>query len=227
MPDSAPEELPGEASRDAQCPPHTAAEAAIGAPPRGVRPCGSPSRAEVIGVVLLGVSLLAIAVSLRAAQPGVIDLPWYVCPAAAGGIYVIAALLMAGWDARALIVLALLAAAHVVDAFVIGCAFSSSLPGRAPATLPDALYEGLSAYPPAVVLEVAFVLPLVSLLATPWLNRGPTAPVPGEDAVRRPVTPDPPVLRPLSPQDGAAGGPGTVSSVASLDGEEGEHGEPG
>lgn len=129
-----------------------------------------PSRSELTGVLLLGIALFVLALSLRGVQPGVLALPDYACPAGAAGLYAIAALLLAGFRVQALIVLGLMWSGHVVYAFLMGCAFAMLVNGGPPSAL-DALHEGLSAYPPAVLLQVTFVIPAVSVLAWPWLPR--------------------------------------------------------
>lgn len=135
-----------------------------------------PSRPEIIGIALLGIALLLLAISLRATQPGLLSLPPYACPAGAAAVYLVAALLLAGFNIQWPIVFILMAAAHVIYAFIMGCAFAS-LAGEPPQLSPEPLLEGLAAYPPATLLQIAFVLPLVSVLAWPWLPRA--AGVPG------------------------------------------------
>lgn len=123
-----------------------------------------------MGVLLLGIALFVLALSLRSMQPGLIALPAYVCPVVAAGLYVFAALLLAGFRVQALLVLGLMWSGHVVYAFLMGGAFVV-LVNDGPASALDALHEGLSAYPPAVLLQVAFLAPAVSVLAWPWLPR--------------------------------------------------------
>ena len=134
-------------------------------------------RPEVMGTLLLGVALFLLALSLRDLQPGLLpDLPAYAAPAGAGVLYVAAALALAGLRLRALLALVLMLAAHVLYAFLMGCAFSlaSAAGGAAGTTVVDALLEGLTGHPPAVLLQVAFVVPLVAVLAAPWLPRAGT-----------------------------------------------------
>lgn len=123
------------------------------------------SKPEVVALVLLGLGLYNLALCLRAAQPGLLDtdLPGYVWPLGAVVIYAVVALFMAGANLRALLLLALCLLAHVLEALLMGLGFLvlAKQPGGLSATV---LGQGLWAYPPATLLQVAFVVPFVYTL---------------------------------------------------------------
>ncbi len=133
-----------------------------------------PSQPELVGVILLGISLLTLSLYLRQAQPGQLPLPVYVGPAVAALAYVIASFALIGVTVRVLILFAAMLGAHAVYAFIMGCGFGL-IRGQTGGAL-GALTEGLIAYPPAVLLQMAFVVPAVGLLLAPRL-RGDTGPV--------------------------------------------------
>ena len=147
-----------------------------------------PERNETAGVLLLGVVLFALALNLRANQPGVLEstIPDLVWPLAAGVAYAVAAALMAGRTTRALVLFLLMAVAHTLDATLMGLAFAAR--GDVPPDLAlGAVAEGLMRYPPAVALQVASVLPFA------WLvfrrKAVPAGPVPGAQWLAAAQTP--------------------------------------
>ena len=144
-----------------------------------------------MGVLLLGIVLFSLALTLRANQPGLLerDLAGCVWPAGAGVLYAVSAALMAGLTLRALLVLLLMAVAHTLYATLMGLAFAAT--GDLPPNQPwGPVLEGLTAYPPAVALQVAFVVPFAWVV----LRRRVVAPgemaVPGAELLQRAETPE-------------------------------------
>jgi hypothetical protein len=127
---------------------------------------GQPSRPEIIGVVLLGIGLLGIALSLRGSQPGALEVPGAVWPAAAAALYLVVALAVHGLRLRALALFAGACVIHAAYAFLMGCAFAV-LKGGAPELSARPLLDALVGYPPAVLLQAAFALPLALVLMAP------------------------------------------------------------
>lgn len=125
-----------------------------------------PSRPEVVGLVLLGIGLLGIALPLRSAQAGLAGGTMPLWPAAAAGLYLVVALVTEGLRLRALMLFATACVTHVVYAYVMGCAFVVARGAAADLPL-GPLRAGLLEYPPAVLLQAAFALPLALLLAAP------------------------------------------------------------
>ena len=130
-----------------------------------------PSRPEIIGVVLLGIALLALSVSLRASQPGVAWVPWWVAPTCAVAIYVIVSLTLAGLRAPAALLFVAMAVTHALYATVMGCAFSVVAPAPS-GGMQATVQAGLTSYPPATALQLAFTLPMAIIVLRPWLAPG-------------------------------------------------------
>lgn len=120
-----------------------------------------PAPHETVGLVLLGLALFSLALALHQAQPGLANgsSPW-AWPAGVGVVYVLVAILATrARIARAAMLLVALLVCHVLYALLMGLAFAvqSQTPGG---LSPAPLVMGLSAYPPAVLLQAAFVIPL-------------------------------------------------------------------
>jgi len=140
--------------------------------------------------VLLGIVLFALALNLRTNQPGLLELgvPPYAWPAGAGVVYAAAALIYAGFTVQAGLLLVAMAAGHVIYASAMGFAFS--VLGDMPPSLSLAgPLEGLVAYPPAVLLQVAFILPAAAVALVPWLRDREPGGFPGEAALAKAGTP--------------------------------------
>lgn len=131
------------------------------------------SRPEIIGLALLAIALLALAVSLRAAQPGTLEFSAdYIWPAGAGLAYIGLAFVLLGLTPRVIPLFAAMALTHLAAALVMGCAFSAI--ADKPAQLSaDALLEGFVRYPPAVLMQMAFTIPFACIVVWPRLQQEP------------------------------------------------------
>lgn len=119
-----------------------------------------------MGLVLLGLALYSLALALHHSQPGLVngDVPAWAWPAGVGVVYVGVALLATGArPARSAVFLAGLVVCHLLYALLMGMAFAveSQTPGG---LSPAPLVAGLSSYPPATLLQAAFVIPLCCTL---------------------------------------------------------------
>jgi hypothetical protein len=120
-----------------------------------------PAPHETVGLVLLGVALFALALALRQAQPGLVNglLPAWAWPLGILAVYLAVALLATGACVpRAAVLLGALLGMHLLYALLMGMAFA--VESRTPGGLsPAPLVAGLWEYPPAVLLQAAFVIP--------------------------------------------------------------------
>jgi hypothetical protein len=116
--------------------------------------------AETVGLTLLGVGVFTLALLLHDAQPGALGgLPlWWVWPAGALGIYAAGSLIHAGPRPTALLTFGAALVAHLTMAALMALAFGAQA-GRALQYDQTFLAAGLWAYPPAVLLQIAFALP--------------------------------------------------------------------
>lgn len=141
-----------------------------------------PAPHETVGLVLLGVVLFSLALTLRQAQPGLVNgmLPAWAWPGGILGIYLVVALLTTGACLlRAVVLLAALVGLHVLYALLMGMAFA--VQSQAPGGLSSApLAAGLWEYPPAVLLQAAFVVPVGCMLFGGSRALGNTQEVAGE-----------------------------------------------
>jgi len=121
--------------------------------------------AETVGLVLLGVSVISLGLLLHEAQPGMLGgttLGW-IWPVGAALIYVAVALLHAGLKPAAGYTFLVCAGSHIILALLMGLGFIAQST-RESFTVLDALAAGLWLYPPAVLLQVAFCIPLAVCL---------------------------------------------------------------
>ena len=123
-------------------------------------------------LAIMGVGILALAVTLKAAQADMPVNPQWIMGALAG-LYMILALLAEGFHWRSLVILAAMLAAHAFTALLMGWGYSA-VEGH-PRAFTPALQHGLWDYLPGTALQFGFAC-LVGIVLDMWLEPVPEAP---------------------------------------------------
>jgi len=120
-------------------------------------------------VAIMGVGILSLAITLKAAQADMpIPAPWVM--GALAGLYVVLALLAEGFRWQSLLVLAAMLAAHAFMALLMGWGYAA-VEGH-PRTFVPALQHGLWEYLPGTALQFGFAC-LMGIVLDAWLEPVP------------------------------------------------------
>lgn len=161
-------------------------------------------------LAIMGVGILTLATTLKAAQADMPMQPQWIMGALVG-LYLVLALLAEGFRWRSPVLLAAMLAAHAFTALLMGWGYSA-VEGHPRAFVP-ALQHGLWDYLPGTALQFGFAC-LVGIVLDMWLEPRPD--VSAEDAAGDEAAL--PALEPLPDLGGAADLPAALQAAVSLRG---------
>jgi hypothetical protein len=159
-------------------------------------------------MAIMGVGILTLATTLKAAQADMPMQPQWIMGALVG-LYLVLALLAEGFHWRSPALLAAMLAAHAFTALLMGWGYSA-VEGQARAFVP-ALQHGLWDYLPGTALQFGFAC-LVGIVLDMWLEPRAGAPEDGASADEAVL----PVLEALPELAGAADLPAALEAAVSV-----------